>query len=876
MLSLFRSARRVEELDDEIRAHLELEEQENRDSGMAPDDARDAARRAFGNVTRTQEDSRNMWRFPSLENLLQDVRFGLRMLHKNPGFTAIAALTLALGIGANTAIFSLVNAVLLRPLPYQDPSRIMTLWQSVPQKGVAKGFVSPANFLDWRNSNDVYSGVVAITYWALDYTGRGEPESFTAELVSKDFFAMLGVHAEYGRTFTPEEYEPGQDKEIVLSHGFWLRQFGGDSGVVGSTISLSDKTYTIVGVLPADFTLPWLGRERELYSPLAFSPDERKLRGAAYLQVLARLKPGVNLDQAQSAMSSIAARLARDYPNEDSGVAINTVPLEDQIVGKVRPMLFVLLGSVGLVLLIGCVNIANLLLARGTSRQRELAIRIALGAERWRLVRQLLTESLLLGALGCAGGLLLARVSTRIIVASQPGNIPRLNSTTMDASVFIFAVAISLLTALLFGLVPAVHVTRSDVHETLKESGDRAGTARRGIGLRSALIVSEVALAVVLLVGAGLLLRSFVNLLSVNPGYVADRIVGLQVYVWNRYEKPEQRAAYFQQAVQNIAALPGVEAAGAASSLPLFLSGVNQLPFSIEGKPPLRADQQPAAIETVATPGFFAAMGVPLLRGRLLNNFDRSDSAPVVVINQTMAQTFWPGEDPVGQKISVPSLADNPTPPVKCEIVGVVTDTHQVGPERPPMPEYFRPHAQEPTGSMAFVVRTAADPMASVKSIETAIWQANKLIPFYDISTMKSLLETSWANRRFTLLMLAGFAALALTLAAVGIYGIVSYSTAQRTHEIGIRVALGAQRRDVLGMVLGQGMRLVLIGLAAGAAAAVVAARMLASLLFGVGVLDPATFLLVAALLTGVALLACYVPARRAMRVDPMVALRYE
>ncbi len=877
LAGLFHRERRDRELAEELESHLQMHIEDNVRSGMSPKEARRNALIKLGGVEQTKEIYRDQRGVPVLENFIQDLRYGARMLRKNPGFTLVAVLTLALGIGANAAIFSVVDAVLLRPLPYRDPAQIMTVWQNSPRRQIVDGRVSPANFLDWKNRNIVFQDLVAMTYWNLDYAGKGEPELFLTELVSKDFFNMLGVRAEIGRTFLPEEYEPGRDKVIVLSHGLRERRFGSDPNVIGQKITFSVGDFVIAGVLPADFTLPWIGREREIFVPLTFTPEEQKVRGDDYLHVLGRLKPGISVEQARAAMAPIATRLAEEYPTENAGAGIAIVPAMEKTVGKVRPMLLALLTAVGLVLLTGCVNVANLLLARGSSRQREMAIRIALGAGRARLMRQLLTESFLLTVLGCGGGLLLAGWSARLLVALQPGDIPRLKGATIDSRVFLFAVGISLLTALIFGLAPSLQASRADLQGSLKESGDRAGTGASRRGLRSALVVTEVTLAVVLLVGAGLLIRSFINLINVNPGYVSDHVIGLQVFVWDRYSTPDLRRAYFEQAIQNVAALPGVEHVGVVAPLPMLLGSPRRpIQLGIEGRAQVRPDQRPAALQSVATPGYFAAMGIPLLRGRLFDSSDRRDSKPVVLINQKMAQTFWPGEDPIGKEISLSQSQGSPAPPLKCEIVGIVGDVRQFGPEGAPMSEFFRPHAQEPSGSMAFVVRTGTDPMSLLKPIEGAIWQANKSIPFYAVNTMRQLLENSWANRRFSVVLLAGFALVALVLAMIGIYGVVSYSTAQRTREIGIRMALGAQRQDVMGMVVGQGMRLVLIGVAAGIVGALFMGRLLSTLLFGVSSLDPVTFFAVGLVLILVALTACYIPARRAMRVDPMVALRYE
>ena len=862
----------------ELDAHLQLHIEDNLRRGMSPAEARRQALIALGGVECTKESYRDRRGLPFLDTFAQDVRFAFRMLRKNPVFTAVVVLTLALGIGVNTAIFSVVNAVLLRPLLFREPGRLVTLWQTNTARSAEPGDVSPANFLDWRDDASAFDGMVAMTYWSFDYTGKGEPEAFTGELVSKDFFQLLGVSPALGRAFLPEEYEPGKDRVVLLSYGLWQRRFGSDPAIVGQTISLRDQSYLVVGVLPQDFHLPWIGADREVFAPLAFSPQSHQWRTATYLQVLGRLKPQVTLEQARAMLSRTAQRLAKEYPTENGSVGATLHPLTEEVTGRIRPLLLLVSGAAGLVLLIGCANVANLLLVRGSQRGRELAIRASLGAARARVLRQLLTESLVLCAAGCAGGLLLARWSLKFILGLQHADIPRLGQTTLDGRVLLFAVGISLLTALVFGLVPALRISRTDLQSAMRRRTGWSATGRRQ-GLKGFFVVSQVALALTLLVGAGLLLRSLVNLLAVDPGYSADHVVALQVYAWSRYTTNPQRIVFFHDAVRQIAELPGVEAAGAASSLPMLLGGPDEsFHFSIEGRP-LRPDQQPTAIETVATPGFFSALGIPLIRGRLFNEFDTADSPPVVLINQTMARRYWPGEDPIGKHIAVQFITSYNTagaPPVSCEIVGIVGDTRQWGPEDRTGAEFFQPHTQVPTGSMAFVVRTLGDPLARTKEIQRAVWSVDPKMTFYEVRTLTGLRDAFLANRRLSLGLLSGFAALALALAAIGIYGVISYSTAQRTQEIGIRMALGAQRANVLATILAGGLRMVLAGVGVGIALALLLTRLFTKMLYGVGAADPITFAGVAALLLFVALTACYLPARRATRVDPLVALRYE
>ena len=861
------------ELSAELESNVELHTQENMRRGMNAAEARRQALIRLGGMEAVKEEYRERRGLPWLEAFAQDVRFGLRMLRKNPGFTAVAVITLALGIGANTAVFSVVNAVLLQPLPFRDPDRLVALWQTNMARGSDRENVSPANFYDWRADSQAFEEMVAMVYWAFDYTGKGEPESFTGELVTEGFFHMMGVSALHGRTFLPEEYKEGHDKVVLLTYGFWQRRFGGDPGIVGKPISLRDEGFLVVGILPPDFHMPWLGADREIFAPMPFTAAMRQMRAAGYLYVLARLKPGVTVSQADTMLQATASRLAKEYPTEDGSVGASVLKLDEQMVHHIRPMLLLVCGAVGAVLLIVCANVASLLLVRGSQRARELAIRVSLGAGRSRVLRQLLTESLVLCAIGCTGGLLLAQWSMHFVRGMRGIEVPRLEQTTIDWRVLAFSIAISVITALVFGLAPALQVSRAGLESTTRRRGAGAGSRR---GLKAFFVMAEVALAVALLAGAGLLLRSMVNLLRVDPGFSGDRVIALQVFAWSRYTSNAQRAAYFQEAISKVAAVPGVESAAAVSSLPLLFGGPNEsFRFSIEGQPALRPDQQPTAIASVATPDYFTTMGIPLLRGRLFSKFDSPDSPPVVVINHTMAERYWPGQDPLGKHIVVQPFMRQGKP-ATCEIVGIVGDVRQQGPEVRPGAEFFRPHAQEPSGSMAYVVRTTGDPAVQTKAIKDAIWSVNNKITFYEIQTMAHLQEATLAERHMTLWLLGMFAGLALLLASIGIYGVISYTTSQRTQEIGLRMALGAQRTHVLGMIVQEGLRIVLVGLACGIVISLLLVRLLATLLVGVEGTDPLTFSAVAALLLLVAALACYVPARRAARVDPLVALRYE
>jgi putative ABC transport system permease protein len=805
-----------------------------------------------------------------METLWQDLRYGFRVLKRKPAFTLVAIITLALGIGANTAIFSVVNKLLLSQLPYKEPDRIITLWERLSDDGAKKQKVAPANFLDWRERNQVFDEMAAVYPYGFDYTGGTEPETFRSWLVSEGFFETFGVRALYGRTFDPEEYKAGNPRVVVIGYGLWQRRFGSDPNLVGQTLQLDGEPYTVVGILPPEFRFL---DEKQMWAPKIFADHDRRQRTGGYIDVVARLKPGATIEQARDEMSAIAAGLASEHPrtNQDTGVTL--VPLPEQIVGHVRPALLVLLGAVGLVLVIACANVANLLLARGAERQKELAIRAALGAGRIRLVRQLLTESLTLALLGGIGGILLASWGIDAILALSPSNLPRIDEVSIDGRVIGFAFAASMLTALAFGLAPAIQFSRPELQQFLKEGGrtSTAGFGRRR--LRHALVISEIAIALMLLVGAGLLVRSFIRLLQVDPGFTPDNVLSLQVFIWDKYQTPERRTAFFDEAFTRLSSLPGVQAVGAVTALPFNNEDTIDVAttFTIDGAP-AEPGRQLTAYSTVASIDYFKVMSIPLARGRPFNEFDRAGSPPVVLINEAMSRRYWPDEDPVGKKITVGSFGR----PMSREIIGVVGDVRHTGLDSNPRPEFFVPHLQNPFGGMAIVVRATSDPDQLLTAAKDQIRAINKDQPFYSINTMDALLTKSLGERRFNLLLLCAFATIALLLAGVGIYGLISFSISQRTHEIGVRMALGAKTRDITRMVLGEGIALALIGVGVGIVGALLLTRFLKSFLFGVTPTDPVTFAIISVLLIAIALVASYLPARRATRVDPMVALRYE
>lgn len=806
-----------------------------------------------------------------LDSLRQDLRYGFRVLWRRPDFTVIAFLILALGIGATTALFSVVKGVLLRPLPYRDSGRIVTLWQNNAMRGVDREGVSPPNFLDYQARNHVFEAMAVLRPYGLDYTEQGEPETFQAWLVSEGFFEILGVSAQHGRTFVPEEYRAGNENVVLLGNGLWKRRFGSDPNIVGQKMVLDGKPYVVVGILPAEFHFT---DKREVIAPYVMSDSEKRRRSATYLNVIARLKPGVSVEQARAEMNTIATQLSQEYPQANREMGAAVVPLYEQMVGQVRPALLVLLAAVGFLLLIACANVANLQLTRGAYRGREFAIRAAMGAGRARLVRQLLIENLLLALLGGAGGLLLARWGINLILALSPGNLPRFDQIRLDGVVVAFALGVSLLTALIFGVVPVLRLSKPDIQESLKEGGQSTtpGVARHR--LRRVLVVAEIAMAMVLLVGAGLLVRSFVRLLQVNPGFVESNALMLQVHVQDLYPKPEQQAAYFEQTIERLTALPGVKAAGAVSAPPFVGEGSIDVegPFTIEGRPAPTAGQEPTAYQTVATSDYFRALGIPLQRGRLFARTDNQQAPPVALVNETMARRYWPDENPLGKRISLKLFNE----PFTAEVVGVVGDVRHSGLDSSPRPEVFFHHPQAPFGSMTFVVRTEHDPLTMLPAVKKEIWAVNKNQPFYSIRTVEQLVSDSLGERRFSLFLLGIFAVLAFALAGAGIYGLVSFSASQRTHELGVRMALGAPTLAIMKVIVGEGLILAFIGVGMGLAGALALTRALSSMLFGVTPTDPLTFASISTLLIAVALLASYIPARRATKISPSLVLRHE
>jgi putative ABC transport system permease protein len=860
---------------DEIEEHIRLLTERYVRQGLSPDDAVTAARRQFGNMTRLRENWREQRTFPSLESLWRDLAQGARACGKNPGFSTAVVLTLALGIGANTALFSVCNALLLAPLPYNDSDRLVMLWERQPDGTL--GSVAPANFVDWREQARSFSGVVAINpFPAFVMNTPDAPARVSAAAVSWNFFSLLGARVAIGRGFLPEEDRPDRNRVAILTHRLWMERFGGRSSVVGSPVALNDQSYTVVGVLPEDFELVNRSADFQartsfdIWVPLALTNNPS--RGSHPLRVFARLKPGVTLENAQADLNDIAANLSRAYPADDKDTGIAAVALHEQVTGDVRPALITLSGAVGFVLLIASANVANLMLSRGTARQKEIAVRMAIGASRLRVARQLLVESAVLACIGGALGLLLAFAAVRAAAPYLPSDLSRANGFPVDARVLIYTALISLTTGALFGLAPLFQMRRISASESLQHGTRIAGGSAR---LRSALVVGQMAVTVILLISAGLMEKSLWALLHVPPGFRADRVMSARLTLpRSRYTDIARVSAFHRELIQRLQESPGIEAAGLTAYLPLSRLD-NSWVFFIEGRAPLPIGVYNNAKYRPVSEGYFETIGMKTIRGRTFTAGDHTDAPWVVVINESMARTYWGTQNPIGHRLRFGSRS---TGPDWRTIVGVVGDVRHEALEDEPKPELYVPFSQAPSTEpmAAIVVRTTIDAAATTKTLRDTVSAIDRSAPLDEVRTLEEIVSLSVSQPRFRTALLVVFSTLALLMASIGVYGTTSYSARQRTREFGVYVAMGATSRDVLRTVLGRAAIVIAIGLVLGLLASVGLTRALTKFLYGVTPLDPATFVAAPLFLFIIAIVASYVPARRATRVDPIVALRYE
>jgi predicted permease len=867
-----RRKRMLDDLDEDIREHIARETQDNIDRGMTPEEARYAAMRKFGNVTRVKEETREVWSVVWFEQLMEDVRFGLRMLRKSPGFTVVAALTLALGIGANTYIFSIVDALVLRPIEFADPGRTVALWERLPASGIDRNEVSPANFLDWKAQNHVFDHIAVQSWWDANLGGVEHPEHLHGFLVTPDYFGALQAQPMLGRTFLEEEGAPGKDHVAILSYGLWRDHFAADSSIVGKTVLLNGIDYTVVGVMGPEFNYP---SGAQLWAALAFTPQLEANRGSHYLHGVAHLAAGVTREQAQAEMSAIASRVARQYPQSNTGRDVHVMPLMESESGQTRAPLVIMLAAVGLVLLIACANISNLLLARASSRQRETAIRSALGATRLRLIRQWLVESVLLGLLGGGLGILFAYFCLTAHVIRIPAEfariIPGWDKIAINTSVLLFTTAVSLGTGLLFGFLPALAASRLNVNDTLKEGAPSAGGGRRRGLLRNALIVSEVALSLALLATAGLMMKSFVRLERVSPGFNPDRMVTMFAALPEaKYTSDPQAVSFYEQLIERVQNLPGVQNASVTNLLPL--SGMNETwSIRIEGRPEPRPGQDPDANYRTVGNSYFRTMQIPVLRGREFSSEDSAKGQPVVAVNEAFAARYWPGEDALGKRMKLTGPPEKEPWRTVVAVVGNIRNRLEL----PARPEMYFPLRQQVEYTAALIVRTNVDPRSMEESVRAQVTALDRDLPVFNVSTMDDLRAVCVLPQRIGGTLMTAFAGFALVLAAIGLFGVIAYAVGERTREIGIRIALGAKPREIFRLVVGQGMALALVGLLVGLPLALGMGRAVAGLLYGIAPNDFGTFAGVAAMLAAVALAACYIPARRAMRVDPVIALKH-
>ena len=811
-----------------------------------------------------------------MTTFIADIRFGLRVLLKSPTVTIVAIVALMLGIGANTAIFSVVNAVLLRSFPYSDPEKLALVWEKRQGGRTDQNVINLANFTDWKNQNQVFSDMAVFFDRSLNLTSDGEPEEVPAQFATSNLFSVLGTNPLLGRTFAADDAKDNQPSVVIISYGLWQRRFGGDRGIVGRQIVLNNRQNTVVGVMPAGFG--WhiqrgteASKPADIWVPFQIS-NELIIRRGRFASAVARIKPGVTIEQAQSEMSTIAARLEQQYPDFNKTWGVNVVPLRTQFTGEIRRPLLILLGAVGFVLLIACANVANLLLARASSRRKEIAVRAGLGASRWRISRQLLTESVLLSLIGGLLGVFVAWWGTKALVALSPPALIDLQRVSVNVPVLLFTLGLSLLTGIIFGLAPALQATRFDLQSTLKEGGKNVGSAAGSHYLRNVFVVTQVALALVLLVGAGLLVKSFNRLQSVEPGFNPQNLLTVRVNLpFSKYDTDQKRIDFFQQALTQMRSIPGVESVGAINTAPFtgLYPGTN---VEVFGAPPLPPEQELKTGVLVTDSNYFATMQIPLLRGRLYTQQETTEMRHVVVVNETFVKKNLGGEDPLGKRLTIYMKQEN----VPTEIIGVVADNKHLALDQSVEPMVYWPHAELAYSGMTLMLRTSNDANAVAPAARGVIRALDPQQPIGAVTTMDQLLSVSVARARFSASLLTVFSIVALVMAAVGIYGVMSYTVLQRTHEIGVRMALGAQRFDVLKLVVRKGIVLGVAGVAVGLAASFALTRLIATLLFEVTATDKTTFAIVSAGLFLITLLACYVPARRATKVDPMKALRYE
>jgi len=867
----------IGDIDEEMRLHLQMVVEENVERGMPPEEARRAALRSFGNFDKVRERAWEVRGGGVIEAFLQDIRYGARLLARNKGFTTVAVLTLALGIGANTAIFSVVNELLLRPLPFPGAERIVMLWEISPEER-HQNPTSFANFLSWREQSTAFESMAAFADFRINLTGDGDPEEVTVQLATPELFQVLRIEPVLGRGLRPEDALPGAREVAVLSHGLWQRRFGGDPRLVGKAITINGSPYTVVGILPAGFE--WHIRQRsrtargaEIWMALT-TPTEGPPMTGRYLSVVSRLKPGASVAQAEAEIKAIQARLALASPERNKGTNAEVIPLREQFVGNVRPALLILLSAVAFVLLIACANVANLLLSRAAAREREIVLRTALGAHRVRVVRQLLTESLLLAFLGCALGLAFAWVGIRVLVAISPRNLIDMQGVGLDLPVLALTVIVSLVTGIVFGLAPALEATRLNLNDALKEGGKGAGgRGARAKRMQGGLVVAEIALALVLLASAGLLVKSFIHLQRVDPGFRTENILTLVVPVAGaEYSEGPRFVAFFREATERIRALPGVRDAGIVNFLPLYGGLGAGTGFTVEGWPPPPPGEEPMTEVRVADPGYFRVMDIPILRGRGFTDSEASEARQVVLVSESLARKYFPGEDPIGKRIKV-QMSEEPVP---TEIIGIVGDVMYDSLTDVSKPTVYMTPPDLVYPFMTFVIHTSGDPAEMAPTVRRALRSVDPNQPVSSVRSMDEVMGDTVGRARFNTLLLGLFAGLATLLSAIGIFGVMNYSVTLRTREIGLRIALGAQRREVLRLILRQGLLLTATGIAIGLAGALALTRVMSGLLFGVGSTDPSTFAGIVLLLTFVSLIACYLPARRATRVDPLIALRYD